>query len=60
MHSEEWTAAAHVAAPTRGLHLAFYEAIGEPLEHKDPSGRLLDVETQLAWLREIGFADVKP
>jgi tRNA (cmo5U34)-methyltransferase len=48
----------HVAAPTRRLHLAFYEAIGEPLEHEDPSDRLLDVETQLAWLRKIGFADV--
>jgi SAM-dependent methyltransferase len=48
----------HVAAPTRRLHLAFYEAIGEPLEHEDPSDRLLDVETQLGWLREIGFEDV--
>lgn len=48
----------HVAAPTHGLHLAFYEAIGEPLECEDPSDRLLDVETQLTWLREIGFDDV--
>jgi tRNA (cmo5U34)-methyltransferase len=48
----------HVAAPTHRLHLAFYEAIGEPLECEDPSDRLLDVETQLTWLREIGFDDV--
>jgi tRNA (cmo5U34)-methyltransferase len=48
----------HVASPTDRLHLAFYEAINEPLEHEDPSDRLLDVETQLAWLREWGFADV--
>ena len=48
----------HVASPTRRLHLAFFAAIGEPLEHEDPSDRLLDVETQLAWLREIGFDDV--
>jgi tRNA (cmo5U34)-methyltransferase len=48
----------HVAAPTHRLHLAFYEAIGEPLEHEDPSDRLTPVETQLAWLREIGFDDV--
>jgi tRNA (cmo5U34)-methyltransferase len=27
-------------------------------EHEDPSDRLLDVEAQLAWLREWGFADV--
>jgi tRNA (cmo5U34)-methyltransferase len=48
----------HVASPSHRLHLAFYAAIDEPLEHEDPSDRLLDVETQLAWLREIGFADV--
>jgi hypothetical protein len=46
-------------APARHrLHLAFYAAIDEPLEHEDPSDRLLDVESQLAWLREIGFVDV--
>ena len=48
----------HVASPTRRLHVAFFAAIGEPLEHEDPSDRLLDVETQLAWLRELGFDDV--
>lgn len=35
----------HVASPTRGLHLAFFEAIGEPIEDEDPSDRLLDVDT---------------
>ncbi len=48
----------HVASPSRRLHLAFFEAIGEPLEHEDPSDRLLDVESQLVWLRELGFDDV--
>jgi tRNA (cmo5U34)-methyltransferase len=48
----------HVASPTHRLHLAFYAAIGEPLEHEDPSDRLLDVESQLAWLRQAGFDDV--
>jgi len=48
----------HVASPTHRLHLAFFAAIGEPLECADPSDRLLDVESQLAWLREIGFDDV--
>jgi SAM-dependent methyltransferase len=47
----------HVASPTRRLHLAFFEAIGEPIEHEDPSDRLLDVHTQLQWLREVGFDD---
>ena len=48
----------HVASPTHRLHLAFFTAIGEPLEDEDPSDRLLDVETQLGWLRELGFDDV--
>ena len=48
----------HVASPTRRLHIAFFAAIAEPLEHEDPSDRLLDVHTQLTWLREIGFDDV--
>ncbi len=48
----------HVASATDRLHLAFFAAIDEPLEHEDPSDRLLDVETQLRWLREHGFEDV--
>jgi tRNA (cmo5U34)-methyltransferase len=48
----------HVASATPRLHLAFFAAIGESLEDEDPSDRLLDVETQLGWLRELGFDDV--
>jgi tRNA (cmo5U34)-methyltransferase len=48
----------HVASTSHRLHLAFFEAIGEPIENEDPSDRLLDVETQLGWLRELGFEDV--
>jgi tRNA (cmo5U34)-methyltransferase len=48
----------HVASATHRLHLAFFEAIGEPLEDEDPSDRLLDVESQLGWLRALGFDDV--
>src|SRR5262249_42615798 len=33
-------------------------AMGIRPEDEDPSNKLLDVETQLAWLREIGFQDV--
>jgi tRNA (cmo5U34)-methyltransferase len=48
----------HVASATHRLHLAFFAAIGEPLEDEDPSNRLLDVQSQLEWLRDIGFTDV--
>jgi tRNA (cmo5U34)-methyltransferase len=48
----------HVASPTERLHAAFFAAIDEPLENEDPSDRTLDVETQLNWLRELGFDDV--
>ena len=48
----------HVAAPTAHLHREFFAAIGESLDNEDPSDRTVDVETQLGWLREIGFEDV--
>ncbi len=48
----------HVASPTERLHRAFFAAIDEPIENEDPSDRTLDVETQLGWLREVGFEDV--
>ena len=46
----------HVASPTAHLHREFLRAIS--WEDEDPSNKLLDLETQLAWLREIGFVDV--
>ena len=48
----------HVASSTHRLHLAFFEAIGEPIADEDPSDRLLDVYIQLDWLRALGFDDV--
>lgn len=48
----------HVASPTPRLHEEFLHGIGFTLETEDPSNKLLDVETQLRWLREIGFIDV--
>jgi tRNA (cmo5U34)-methyltransferase len=48
----------HVASPTARAHRTFLEAMGISPEEEDPSNKLLDVETQLGWLREIGFADV--
>ncbi len=48
----------HVASPTERLHDAFLAAIGYTRQTEDRSNILLDVETQLRWLREIGFEDV--
>jgi tRNA (cmo5U34)-methyltransferase len=48
----------HIASPTQKLHENFLQAIGVNLEKDDPSNQLLDVETQLGWLREIGFTNV--
>lgn len=46
----------HVVSPTPALHQAFLQAIS--CEVEDPSNKLLALEAQLAWLREIGFEDV--
>jgi len=48
----------HVSSPSPRLHEDFLHRIGYTVETEDPSNKLLDVETQLQWLREIGFADV--
>jgi tRNA (cmo5U34)-methyltransferase len=48
----------HVASPTPRLHEEFLRQSGLTPETEDPSNQLLDVETQLLWLREIGFVDV--
>jgi tRNA (cmo5U34)-methyltransferase len=47
----------HVSSPTVALHREFRERLGDRGE-EDPSNKLLDVESQLAWFREIGFEDV--
>ena len=48
----------HVASPSRRVHKRFLEAMNTSTEEEDPSNKLLDVETQLRWLREIGYKDV--
>jgi tRNA (cmo5U34)-methyltransferase len=48
----------HVASPTPSLHEQFLRQSGLTPETEDPSNQLLDIETQLLWLREIGFVDV--
>jgi len=48
----------HVASVNQRLHQEFLQRIGFTVETEDPSNKLLDFETQLRWLREIGFAGV--
>jgi SAM-dependent methyltransferase len=48
----------HVESATPHLHQDFLAAMGLAPHEEDRSNILLDVQTQLTWLREIGFADV--
>jgi cyclopropane fatty-acyl-phospholipid synthase-like methyltransferase len=48
----------HVSSSTEKLHLKFISQIGQTPQTEDPSNKLLEVETQLSWFREIGFIDV--
>jgi tRNA (cmo5U34)-methyltransferase len=48
----------HVSSATENLHLRFLSETGFTPQTEDPSNKLLDVETQLQWLRQSGFVDV--
>jgi tRNA (cmo5U34)-methyltransferase len=48
----------HVASASPHLHHEFLKQMDQTPETEDPSNKLLDVEQQLRWLREIGFSDV--
>jgi tRNA (cmo5U34)-methyltransferase len=48
----------HVDSASAYGHARFLAAMGTTPEEEDPSNKLLDVQTQLEWLRGIGFADV--
>lgn len=48
----------HVASPNDSLHEQFLRSIGYTVETEDPSNKLLGLEVQLTWLRQLGFVDV--
>jgi tRNA (cmo5U34)-methyltransferase len=49
----------HVASPNQKIHIHFLTKIGYTPEGEDPSNKLLDVETQLGYLRlpPVGYAN---
>jgi tRNA (cmo5U34)-methyltransferase len=47
----------HVSSPSEALHQKFLYAVGLTPETDDPSNKLLDVHTQLTWLKQIGYKD---
>lgn len=48
----------HVSSASAYGHARFLDAMEITAADEDPSNKLLDVHTQLEWLRDIGFADV--
>jgi SAM-dependent methyltransferase len=48
----------HVAPGTPELHARFLRSLGITEADEDPSNKVVSVEMQLQWLREIGFQDV--
>lgn len=48
----------HVASSDRSLHEQFLAMLETRPEDEDPSNKLLDVEAQLKWLRDMGFTEV--
>ena len=45
----------HVASASEELHRRFLAAVGLSPENDDPANILLDTQTQLKWLKQIGY-----
>lgn len=49
----------HVSSPSVEQHRRFLKAINHANKREDNTNRMLPVEKQLQWLRDIGFVDVE-
>jgi hypothetical protein len=49
----------HVSSPSVEQHRRFLKAINHVNKREDNTNRMLPVEKQLQWLRDIGFVDVE-
>src|SRR5678816_4415251 len=48
----------HVAPATPELHARFLRALGITEADEDPSNKVMRVDVQLEWLRDMGFVNV--
>jgi SAM-dependent methyltransferase len=48
----------HVSSPSVSQHRIFLKAIDTSSKREDKTNRLLSVEKQLQWLRDLGFVEV--
>jgi tRNA (cmo5U34)-methyltransferase len=48
----------HVSSATPSLHQRFLDELGITPEQEDAGNILLDTQSQIRWLREIGYVDV--
>jgi SAM-dependent methyltransferase len=48
----------NVASPSVELHMRFLKSIGYTPEKEDRANRMLPMEKQLDWLKDIGFVEV--
>lgn len=49
----------HVSSPSLEQHKRFLKAVSQANKNEDDTNRLLSVEKQLQWLRDIGFVDAE-
>ena len=54
LHAVQYSGA---TSPTPALHRKFLATLDVRPEYEDPSNKLLDAQSQLDWMEDIGFLD---